>query len=397
MKKQIVAVLGLAVLATPAFATKARLQALGEDVNGSFYINDNRNIFLNAAQINNHKDLVTFEWGGNVTSDSAETPRGEGGVYKQMGNLAWGLHLGGASNTANAVRAGAGLVSANGVATENNNIEVFVGGDAGLKWGGSLAYAKTSQEDSPLTAESMRAKLGVIAGDTQAYANINLINNAKSGSVVTGSESGSNLGSTAKLEGKLGYQIGAIHQWNGYSLFADYRSFDAESIWGSGAKEDIGLSQLQVGAGRVTKINDRTNLFTRLSYVTGKVENDHGDISVPVAGNRCSSLRATFCKEYETSRVPVVVGVETEAASWLTLRASITQVVWGDEEVGSTKSSITNSTAVNAGASLKFGDLTLDGVIGNSTGGTIGENTGSGDGSLRTDTLMTRVGMNYRF
>ena len=43
MKKQLTVALGLAVLATPAFATKARLQALGEDVNGSYYVNDNRN------------------------------------------------------------------------------------------------------------------------------------------------------------------------------------------------------------------------------------------------------------------------------------------------------------------------------------------------------------------
>jgi len=56
MKKQLTVALGLAVLATPAFASKARLQALGEDVNGSFYVNDLRNVFLNAANVNNYKD-----------------------------------------------------------------------------------------------------------------------------------------------------------------------------------------------------------------------------------------------------------------------------------------------------------------------------------------------------
>ena len=76
MKKQLTVALGLAVLATPAFATKARLQALREDIYGSYYINDNRNIWLNPAQITNHKDLVTFEWGDASGSGAALGARG---------------------------------------------------------------------------------------------------------------------------------------------------------------------------------------------------------------------------------------------------------------------------------------------------------------------------------
>lgn len=86
MKKQLIVALGLAVLATPAFASKARLQALGEDQYGSFYVNDNRNVFLNAANVNNHKDLATFEWGATTAAtDATATPRSEGGVFKTMG------------------------------------------------------------------------------------------------------------------------------------------------------------------------------------------------------------------------------------------------------------------------------------------------------------------------
>src|SRR5690606_2508728 len=109
----------------------------------SAYINDNRNIWLNAAQINNHKDLVTYEFGGNgedVNQDSAASARGEGGVYKAQGNFVYGIHFGGASNTANLLRTAAGLDNAN----EENNIDAFIGGDAGLKWGANLGYAKTS-------------------------------------------------------------------------------------------------------------------------------------------------------------------------------------------------------------------------------------------------------------
>ena len=111
MKKQLVVAVGLMVLAAPAFASKARLQALGEDTYGSFYVNDNRNVFYNAAQVNNHKDLVTFEWGDTTSNNassgsdaSAAAPRAEGGVFKTMGNMVYGVYLGSESNTSNGDR-----------------------------------------------------------------------------------------------------------------------------------------------------------------------------------------------------------------------------------------------------------------------------------------------------
>lgn len=396
MKKQLTVALGLAVLATPAFATKARLQALGEDTYGSQYINDNRNIWLNVAQINNHKDLVTYEFGGNATTDSASSARGEGGVYKTMGNMVYGVHFGGASNTGNALRAGGGLitdVATDPVATgdEENNVDVFVGGDAGLKWGANLGYAKTSQENDPASSEAMRTRVGVIMGDLQVYGNINLINNAKGESQATGGAG------TAKFEGKLGYQVGAIQAWDGNSVFVDYRSFDAEStLSATDAKEDVKSMQAEIGIGRVERLNDKTNLFVKASYFMRDIENDHGDGAV--FQGLCTNDVITACEEFKTSRVPVVIGLETDATSWLTLRASVAQVIWGSNEVNNTESSVRQSTAINAGATLKFGELSVDGVIGNADNtGVQGENTASGNGTLRTDTLLTRVGMTYRF
>lgn len=391
MKKQLTLALGLAVLAAPAFASKARLQALGEDNYGSQYINDNRNIWLNAAQINNHKDLVTVELGSENTADNAATPRGEAGVYKAMGNLVYGLHLGGASTTSNALRLASGLANAN----EQNNIDAFVGGDAGLKWGANLGYARGSNEvrADGASTESMRTRLGVIAGDTQGYANVNLINNAK-GTGFAG-------GAGQKFEGKLGYQVGAIHAWEGNTVFAEYRNFEGEGTTALG-KNDIAFNQLQVGIGRVERLNDKTNLFLKASYVMGEAENDAS--TATVFGGNCGTGNAALgCKEYTTSQVPVVIGLETEATSWLTLRASVSQVVWGSEEDKSNERSLANSTAINAGATLKFGELSVDGVIGNNAdGAAAGASTGpaaneTASGTIRTDSLMSRVSMTYRF
>jgi hypothetical protein len=397
MKKQVIVALGLAVLATPAFASKARLQALGEDNYGSQFINDNRNIWLNAAQINNHKDLVTFEFGTESAGDDAATPRGEGGVYKNHGNLVYGVHFGGASSTGNALRAASGLLAgATPDSSEQNNIDVFVGGDAGMKWGANLGYAKNAVEGSNLSSESMRTRLGVIMGDTQAYANLNLINNAKSAA-------------GQKFEGKLGYQVGLIHAWEGHTLFADYRTFEAENTT---QKKDIGLKRLEVGIGHVERLNDKSNLFAKASYLMGEVENKTA-LGQTSFGALCGTGNAAlFCSEYKTSQVPVVVGLETEATSWLTLRGSVGAVVWGSEEDKTNERSIQNATIINAGATLKFGELSVDGVIGNNAGNSVTTNTttpagstttqtgsanGTDSGVLRTDTLMSRVSMTYRF
>lgn len=424
MKKQLTVALGLAVLATPAFATKARLQALGEDTYGSQYINDNRNIWLNAAQINNHKDVVTYEFGGNTTVDNAETARGEGGVYKAMGNMVYGVHFGGASNTGNQLRTAAGLVSVDGTSiddatatsngNEENNVDLFIGGDAGLKWGANLGYARTQgDENSGVYAESMRTRFGVIMGDLQLYGNINLINNAKgeifAESAVTGAPV--DIEGSAKFQGKLGYQVGAIQAWQGNTLFVDFRSFDMESTIRTGAptninaKEDLSSKQLEAGIGRVERLNDKTNLFLKASYFQRNLENDHGKQGGTL-GAGCA-LSVGFCESYSTKRVPVVIGMETEATSWLTLRASVSQVVWGTQETedagDKTESGIRNTTAINAGATLKFGELSVDGVIGNSTNtgvagsGAESNTTAAGNGTLRLDNLMSRVSMTYRF
>lgn len=387
MKKQLVVALGLAVLATPAFASKARLQALGDDVNGSFYINDNRNVFLNAANVNNHKDLATFEWGNTASeTDSSSAPRAEGGVFKTMGNMVYGVYLGSESNTSNGFRQISGLTIAD--VEEENNIDLFVGGDAGMKWGANLTYSKSAKDEANGDAkqDAMRTRLGVIAGDIEGYANVSISNKAED---ATGNE----------FKGDLGYQIGGIYNMNEYRVFADYRSNsgEADTVAATG-DGDLKASQLQVGAGRASKLNDKATLYTKGSLVWAKGENDSDDAADTTAFD-CSSTTSAACESYKAMYVPVVIGLEYDAASWLTLRTSIAQTILGSEEDEGEKRSFHNTTAVNAGASLKFGELSVDGVIGNSADGTgaTGETTATGTGNLRTDNLMSRVSMTYRF
>ena len=372
MKKQLVIGLGLAVIAAPSFASKARLQALGEDIYGSQYIDDNRNIFLNASELNNYGGLVTYEWGSaSNATDAAATPRAEGGVFFEHGNLVYGVQLGEESNSANSLRTAAGLTA---YAQEENNIDLFVAGDAGVKWGASLLYGKSKDETGAADAEqsSTRVRLGVDGGMWDAFANVSLANKAED---AAGNE----------FKGDMGYQLGGSYQVNHYTIFAQYRTLEGENA----ADQKLSLSQMTLGVGRNHKLNDKATLFTKLNYTVIESENESA-----AAGNT-GHLQD---EEFKTTVLPLTIGLEYDATSWLTFRGSVAQNIMGDQE-GSEKKTIAESAVVNAGASLKFGDLSVDGVIGNNTGAASapGENTAAGNGQLRTDSLMSRVSMTYRF
>ena len=146
MKKQIAIAAGLAVLSTGALASKARLQALGEDTYGSFFIDDARNVTLNPAHLNSHKDFVIMEFGNNADQtaasletadqDSASRPRAEGGFFKSAGNLVYGLYFGDESNTGNALRF---LSMGTSKVFESNVTSLYLAGDAGVQWGVKLS------------------------------------------------------------------------------------------------------------------------------------------------------------------------------------------------------------------------------------------------------------------
>ena len=68
-----------------ANATRSRMQSLGQDAaRGSFYLDDNRNVFRNTADINRFRNFATFE-----VNDSSE-----GGYFSEVGDFAWGVYLG---------------------------------------------------------------------------------------------------------------------------------------------------------------------------------------------------------------------------------------------------------------------------------------------------------------
>jgi len=94
--------------------------------------------------------------------------------------------------------------------------------------------------------------------------------------------------------------------------------------------------------------------------------------------------------------------MEADATSWLVVRGAVSQnLILGQSKTTVTntpdaKSTIANSTVVNAGATLNFGKLKVDGLVG-TTGTTGTTGAGTNTGVLQTNNLLTRVGVTYAF
>tara|TARA_B100001971_G_C18268012_1_gene596251 strand:+ start:4650 stop:5738 length:1089 start_codon:yes stop_codon:yes gene_type:complete len=362
MKKQIALAMGLAVISGSAFASKARLQALGESTDGSQYISDNRNIFLNAAHVNYHKDMVTFEAGDQSNTDATATPNAEGGFLKANNNMVYGLYFG----------ADAGRNDGTRTALTNpmNVWDAFVGGDAGVQWGVGVTYGSYNDEQQANEEEAslLRTRLGVISGDIEGFANITLTD--------TQSTDG-----TSDFEMKSNYDLGVNYNQGDMTYLARVMNWEAED--GDKGDESIKYQGITVGAARLQKFNNMATMNYKLTYNTSTQE---GTNYTDTAEEKNMSLNA-------------VIGLEVQVKEWLALRASISQDILNEEEDDNgDKIKNADATNVNAGASLVFGDLQIDGVIGNSQNGTtFGDDTATGEGVIRTDALMSRVSATYRF
>ena len=436
MKKQLIAIAGLAVLSTPAFATKARMIALGENINdniGSLYFSDSRNIFQNAAYANDYKDMVIFEWGSSantvqpspplpagttVKADTDQNSQAEGGFLKSHGNYVYGLYFGAESPYTNEIRSYTRGLN-NDAFQQDNQIDAFFAGQSAMlgKWGVNATYSASENDSVDAKQSSASIRFGMIKNKTEAFANIALKNKAEIGAAgPTGAQAATG---TDEFKGKLGFELGATQDLDLVKVFAYVRhakwEHDADSNSGNAGatparpgvpataytgKFDGTYWLYQVGAGKEHRINDKSVLFLKAEYLNfmRKVEGGTG-----LADGEEINL--------DDWRVPVTIGLEYDAASWLTLRGSVVQNIVagtdndydGNEGAVSSgvlakrtpgKNSTPNSTNVNAGLTLKFGELAIDGVI-----GTDGANnsTTAEKGALTLDNLASRVAMTYKF
>lgn len=420
MKKQMIIATGLALLSSSAYATKARMQALGQDQDtGSHYIKDSRSIFKNAAHVNTFKNYVVAEWGTDSTTgtataftDSNAAPEAEGGFFREMGSFAYGVYLGSQNKTTQSLMTTNSLVGTStdtnfnhatafavndtgNMEARSNDISLFFGGDMGVQWGAHLVHSQNKQQASG-TDNGLEKKhdswglgLGAIFGDIEGYVNLRIADEHEGG----------NLGGD-KAEGDFGFNVGLSYAWNSWTFFGEYDAYGAEYTDASvtnGLKEERKVDEWLIGFGHIHEVTSTARVFTDFQLISGKDEAELG-----VAQSAATTSKVEFM------RTPLTIGFETDATSWLTFRGSISQVILINDAERSVTSRGTNTAAatnneakldattdVAAGATLTFGKLMIDGVIGNNgTGGSAGN---SDAGALDLDRLMARVAVHYWF
>ena len=350
MKKSIIFAVIWAVLSIDVWATKSRMLALGQDPTvGSFYIPDTRSVFSNPAAMGMHTDYAVFEWGSQGTEDKPGT-NPEGGFFRNADNFSYGLYLGGRRNPVSDTLGNFGSGNYRVIDT-TNAIDFFFGGDMGMQWGARLHYASAKEKEALDSVEGQYDALGlgvgIIRGDFELYANYTL-SDEHSGLVNT-TDSNNRRAVNSSLENDGTMDVGFAYSLTKWLLFGHYDK-RASVFKGDEGEGTFERSIMTAGAGYTHQVSSTARIFMDVSYV----KDDR-------------TVDGTVKEEINGTKFPLTVAFEADALSWLTLRSSVSQSLFGGTERtmgGSSRKLSADPINVAAGATLNFGKLKVDGVIG---------------------------------
>ncbi len=405
MKNYLTLVLISAVFASPAYASRARIEALGEGKNGSYYIDDSRNMFLSPASIVKYKKKLMLELGGApataldgatgvvggglgdgaVTASSVDASgnsRAQGGFVDSIGDFTYAIYLNNASDRVLSDIEGLNFHRADGLDDDvvdllapSDSIEFALAGEGFMNWGASVFFA--GNNNNARSASYFGARLGLTKGDLSAFGTLGLSANSKSAAF--------------EYKGRTSFDLGATYKLSGFTLIGKYSNFGYDST-GDVANANRN-SSFGVGVGYKKDLTKSTNLFARVGGDYIKTTN---------------SINSGNLMNVTQWNVPVVLAAETQALSWLTVRGSIGHSLIGGDVTG--RRDLTGLTTIGAGLGLTFGDLVIDGLVAsngvNPTNG-LGMGSGPAAGGLNGaavqqgfglgDSMITRVAMTYNF
>lgn len=345
----------VALVTTPAFASKARLGAL----QSAAHLSDTRDVFARPDQAMAHGEYATLEVGG-----TAGTPNAEGGFARKMGDSATlGAYLGNKTGLAHSSLS----KSASYTFTIQNPLNVYYASKMGdMSWGLGLQYAASENK----IAKNKSSVMGLTASATS-----NAGWNAEIGLGLTGEAT---IADTTKVE-----QSSPMSISGGYLM---------DSLYVYGGYQVVGAKTKASG----TTTGDRTSTTMKVGVVNSH-KKDGADFfyGIEYNSNVDQEKTAGTKDKTETTKLPVIVGIEAEATSWLVVRGSITQnVLMGstkttpDGAAATTDTSMTDNTVVGGGLGLKLGKFTVDGTLAGAAAGKLGS-----DGNH----FMADLGITYKF
>jgi hypothetical protein len=308
--------------------------------------------------------------------------------------------------------------------TADNQVDLFYGFDAGNKYGFDLVYASGKDETRSGKDSGIALKSGVIGSNWDAHVNVSLDSKSNATDIITPLGVGALSDTVAQeFKGKLGLQFGGSYNVGAHSkVFGYYKHFDWDqtdsytkytAFHTAASGLPAALKAAFENAGQSGTIKGNFSSYY-LGWGDQVPVNNGDDIFVSLSAKK-TDINVEFANKTEIKHlvIPLTIGYEAKATEWLTLRGSIVQNLYGQRDNKNEssvnpvakglvaaiygtdgKATIANSTAVNAGATLTFGQLSIDGLVG--TTGTTGTET-SNTGVLSGSNLQTTVGMNYKF
>lgn len=346
--KKLLVIAAMTLASTSAFATKARLASLSN----AAHLVDTQTIFVNPSDLTMMGSWATFETGPtNTALTPSADPHAEAGFARAMGDARWGFYLG-HTGTASTLREDA---AAGVFLSEENPINLFYAAKmADMSWGLGLGYSNSDKK-----ATGKQSSMGLNAGMRMG---------AWDAALVLGLSDKAEVG-TREWTGKSAVDLRGGYTMDTWYFYGQYAMNGGKDETAGTTNADLDNSAIQLGAINTTKV-DGGEFFWGAAYQMIKEEDK------------------TASTKVEASLLPVVIGIEADAASWLVLRGSITQNVL----LGSVKSTpgdtVTqaNDTTVAAGAGIKFNKFMLDGTLAGSTTGNINGNS-----------LLAKAGLTYNF
>ena len=276
MKKMTI-VAALAALSTSAFASKARMEALGQDDDrGSYFMMDSRNVFRNPSAVLQMDGHIVTEWGSSDNHSSA--PGAEGGFFDEAGAFYYGVYLG----------RGKGILGIDGNSdgdftdagdslflSKNNRIDFFLAGEAGVQWGAQF-YRRAAEQDveavlldaqpaakSKQDHNAMGMNAGVMLGDLSAYLNLGLskeANGAFLGDHGSSAATAVKFNAKDKFEGEMNLALGGPYKMNDHTFYGEYRSWGLEATVDE-KKHTFTQSTITLGMAQMMEMGEGSHWF----------------------------------------------------------------------------------------------------------------------------------------
>ena len=356
--------------ATPIFASKSRLESLnaGQTSNGSYFLDDDRNMFLNPAYLQKMNGKAIIEWGATgdgSENDTFSTPKAEGGILRNGKNESYGVYLGHEDQTVVKNRNDAST----SLLRPDNTLTLIYGNNRNpdLTFGVALEFSKNQQEISP----TLKKKESLFKLKGGFY-----FNNRIEGVVHIERDAANGALASADSYYSARILLGGSYRENNKIYYCQLQKRGADQAIGTTVSTDDSNLGMLIGAARFYQKNKNESTFY------AKVELHY---------DRNNSKTADTTTSINILATQVGFGVEEKVTSYFTVRASIAQNILFNAKYESKTnspdytSSNPNTTSVATGASLVFNNYQLDGSF------------AVNNGTLGTNNLLSRVAINYNF